>query len=241
MMMQSGQRNKSSKKRDYESPISETASEKAVKDAMLKTRQMIYFPKAFQTATSKQGKKEVKHLAEEHQPASNKSAVKRAVVNLESDNEAIELQSPQMLICPTMTSGIVYGDQNLFDEHSFASIEGLIEGQTELSANLSKMSGGGRRSRKDRSGAKYNSRGTRNSITPTVLMQLKSQRELDVSPSVRMMPGSDAISLELNIKGMTEPNKEHETEEPSDEITQESSQHQPRKGRNQRKLQAAQT
>ena len=26
-------------------------------------------------------------------------------------------------------------------------------------------------------------------------------------PNVRVMPGSDAISLELSIKGMTEPNK----------------------------------
>ena len=30
----------------------------------------------------------------------------------------------------------------------------------------------------------------------------------DVSPNVRIIPGSDAISLELNIKGMTEPNRD---------------------------------
>ena len=32
-------------------------------------------------------------------------------------------------------------------------------------------------------------------------------KESGVSPNVRIMPGSDAISLELDIKGMTEPNK----------------------------------
>lgn len=31
--------------------------------------------------------------------------------------------------------------------------------------------------------------------------------ESAASPNVRMMPGGDAISLELNIKGMTEPNQ----------------------------------
>ena len=34
--------------------------------------------------------------------------------------------------------------------------------------------------------------------------------ETGISPNVRMMPGSDAISLELDIKGMTEPNRNFE-------------------------------
>ena len=38
-----------------------------------------------------------------------------------------------------------------------------------------------------------------------------------------MMPGSDAISLELNIKGMTEPNKYIPPEESEEDITAASS------------------
>ena len=43
------------KRRD--SPISETASEKAVKDAMMKTTQKIYFPKAFKMPGNKKDSK----------------------------------------------------------------------------------------------------------------------------------------------------------------------------------------
>ena len=45
------------KKRGVNSPVSETASEKAVKDAMMKTTQKIYFPASFKKAGCK---KEVK-------------------------------------------------------------------------------------------------------------------------------------------------------------------------------------
>ena len=51
----STQRNR---KKRGESPVSETASEKAVKDAMMKTTQKIYFPKAFQLPGQKPTKKE---------------------------------------------------------------------------------------------------------------------------------------------------------------------------------------
>jgi len=52
----------------------------------------------------------------------------------------------------------------------------------------------------------------------------KFAQELFVGPNVRQMPGSDVISLELNIKGMTEPNKHIEQEEESlDDITEASS------------------
>ena len=40
-----------------DSPISETASEKAVKDAMMKTTQQIFFPKAFKMPGSKKDTK----------------------------------------------------------------------------------------------------------------------------------------------------------------------------------------
>jgi len=43
------------------------------------------------------------------------------------------------------------------------------------------------------------------------------------APVVRMMPGSDVVSLELNVKGMTEPNKNF-FEEESEELTQVDSQ-----------------
>lgn len=39
------------------SPVSDTASEKAVKDAMMKTTQKIYFPKAFHLPGTKKGQK----------------------------------------------------------------------------------------------------------------------------------------------------------------------------------------
>jgi len=55
---QSGVRAKTTKKReDNTSPVSETASEKAVRDAMLKTTQKIYFPKAFHMPGSKSRKR----------------------------------------------------------------------------------------------------------------------------------------------------------------------------------------
>ena len=48
----------------------------------------------------------------------------------------------------------------------------------------------------------------RNAVTPHLIYSGgEVPKESAISPSVRMMPGSDAISLELNIKGMTEPNK----------------------------------
>lgn len=37
---------------------------------------------------------------------------------------------------------------------------------------------------------------------------MKMLGDVGVSPNVRMIPGSDTISLELNVKGMTEPNKD---------------------------------
>ena len=67
------------------------------------------------------------------------------------------------------------------------------------------MSGGGtRRSRKDRSKNKTG----RNAITPHIISGMKMLGDAGVSPNVRMIPGSDTISLELNVKGMTEPNKD---------------------------------
>ena len=47
------------KGRNDQSPdgVSETASEKAVKDAMMKTTQRIYFPKQFKNATSSKNTK----------------------------------------------------------------------------------------------------------------------------------------------------------------------------------------
>ena len=81
----------------------------------------------------------------------------------------------------------------------------MVETQTNKSGNGSKLSGGTRRSRKDRSGI----RGTgRQALTPHVYCSLKGQNSLtamDISPQVRMLPGSDTISLELNVGGLTAP------------------------------------
>ena len=78
----------------------------------------------------------------------------------------------------------------------------------DVQTNKSGKSGlGTRRSRKDRSG--YRAVGSRNAVTPHILSSLQGQNSLkaDMNPCVRQMPGSDVISLELNIKGMTEPNR----------------------------------
>ena len=53
------------KRRD--SPISETASEKAVKDAMMKTTQKIYFPNAFKMPGNKKDLKKEQEAAEEYE------------------------------------------------------------------------------------------------------------------------------------------------------------------------------
>ena len=103
------------------------------------------------------------------------------------------------------------GYGNPIYERSFTSIEQMIESQTEC-GNMSKYSGGTtRRSRKDRS---KNKAASRNAITPHALCDPTAQNSLIImaeesttSPNVRLMPGGDAISLELNIKGMNEPNK----------------------------------
>ena len=86
----------------------------------------------------------------------------------------------------------------------------MLETQTNKSA--SKLSGGTtRRSRKDRSGVR--TKPGRNAVTPHVFCSLKGQQSMptgttnDVSPLARMIPGSDTISLELDIKGMNKPNK----------------------------------
>jgi len=95
------------------------------------------------------------------------------------------------------------GMMMMLDEQSFASIEGLLETQTQRSGDISKCSGG-RRSRKERSSikAQKSKESFRKAITPHVLCQLTSQNP---SSMARLMPGSEAISLELNIKGMNKP------------------------------------
>ena len=92
------------------------------------------------------------------------------------------------------------------DDRSFISAEGCARTDKDCS-KLS--SGGGRRSRKERSKGKPG----RSAVTPHGLCTLNGQNSLSSCPAdaaarVRMLPGSDSISLELNIKGMTEPNRE---------------------------------
>ena len=119
----------------------------------------------------------------------------------------------------------------MLEERSFTSLEHLAETQTEKSANFSvSRNSCGRRSRKDRSKGNNSRLGGRNAVTPHLLCNIKQSEEVPQDgPSVRMIPGSDAISLELNIQGMTEPNKKFEANEDSQEdMTQASSQqHQP--------------
>jgi len=140
---QSHQRNR--KKRGGDSPVSETASEKAVKDAMMKTTQKIYFPKAFQK------EKQTSSITPEQQRHSTVISpvkqAKRAVVNLESENSGLELQ-PQVLPQPTKQFDIrspvrnqpvaqcertasqmlAYQEQpQMLDERSFTSLENLAE------------------------------------------------------------------------------------------------------------------
>ena len=124
---------------------------------------------------------------------------------------------------------LAYAEQPhmLLEERSFASLENLAETQTEKSANFSvSRNSCGRRSRKDRSKGNNSRLGGRNAITPHILSNLKQGEAVPHDgPSVRMMPGSDAISLELNIQGMTEPNKKFEANDDSQEdATQASSQ-----------------
>jgi len=103
--------------------------------------------------------------------------------------------------------------EHLLDEHSFASLENMIETQTERSKNSC------RRSRKDRS--HVGGYGERNAVTPHLIYNGKEDiKEFGFSPNVRRMPGTDVLSLELNIKGMTEPNKYIEFQEESgDDLT----------------------
>mmetsp|Transcript_16930 Transcript_16930/g.21423 ORF Transcript_16930/g.21423 Transcript_16930/m.21423 type:complete len:112 (-) Transcript_16930:3046-3381(-) len=102
----------------------------------------------------------------------------------------------------------------MLDERSFTSLENLAETYTEKSANFSiSRNSCGRRSRKDRSKGNNSRTAGRNAITPHVICDLKPA--IEQAPNVRMMPGSDAISLELNILGMTEPNKNFEVNDES--------------------------
>ena len=89
------------KKRDCSAGgVSETASEKAVKDAMMKTTQKIYFPRAFQMPGSKSKKadKSTSNACDKASPSKEPreespdcpqkqqySSVKRATVNLDND------------------------------------------------------------------------------------------------------------------------------------------------------------
>lgn len=100
------------------------------------------------------------------------------------------------------------------DDRSFISAEGCARTDKDCS-KLS--SGGGRRSRKERSKGKPG----RSAITPHGTT-LNGQNSLSTCPTdaaarVRMLPGSDSISLELNIKGMTEPNREFNQAENEEE------------------------
>lgn len=46
------------------------------------------------------------------------------------------------------------------------------------------------------------------------------QSSVEDMPKARILPGSDTISLELNVKGMTEPNKEFcEPDSPTEKTT----------------------
>ena len=100
-------------------------------------------------------------------------------------------------------------------------------GNTETETQKSNNGAGTRRSRKDRSGGfrvptKNGSYlANRQATTPHVITSLQAQKSALDGPSVRKMPGSDAISLELNIKGMTEPNKVHPQEEYNEEASEE--------------------
>ena len=93
------------------------------------------------------------------------------------------------------------------------------EGCAQTDKDCSKLSsGGGRRSRKERSKGKPG----RSAVTPHGLCTLYGQNSLtscpaDAAARVRMLPGSDTISLELNIKGMTEPNREFDQPEAEEE------------------------
>lgn len=78
----------------------------------------------------------------------------------------------------------------------------------------------GRRSRVDRSKGKsclnrsgLSNNNGRNAVTPSAICHIAPQTSVtavtDVAgPNVRILPGSDAISLELNVKGMSAPNKD---------------------------------
>ena len=149
------------------------------------------------------------------------SAVKRAVANLDSGEELSSESLPQHMAIgqlqrpngiPTQHGNRTFGEQPyheasvIIDEKSFASIEQMVETQTNKSGNGSKLSGGTRRSRKDRSGI----RGTgRQALTPHVYCTLNGQNSLiDVSPQARLLPGSDTISLELNVAGLTAPTRD---------------------------------
>ena len=63
--------------------MSDTASEKAVKDAMLKTTQKIFHPQEFRMPGSKKAKN-LKEQSKERLEEKSKEAVKRSYINLES-------------------------------------------------------------------------------------------------------------------------------------------------------------
>lgn len=143
----------------------------------------------------------------------SKEAIKRSYVNLESSfspsllSQSFAGKVQNQTFCEPYNA-VMPNDQTL-NEHSILSIENMLDTSTAKSGKSA------RRSRKDRSGYRGTPTPniTRKAVTPHMassmtMIKAKSQMaQPGVSPNVRQMPGSDAISLELNIKGMTEPNR----------------------------------
>ena len=165
----------------------------------MKTTQKIYFPKAFNMPGSKHQKKDSKaaSISQEHQfsPTKESSNIKRAVVNLESEDQSLEAIPKSVTPTPLQQFESLHKDteQHTFfeqksmenvdmqgghNEKSFNTIEQMVETQTEKSNNNSKMSGGNtRRSRKDRSHIRGKT--GRNAITPHVICTLQGQNSLN--------------------------------------------------------------
>lgn len=205
-----------------DSPVSESDSAKALKDAMLKTTQKIYFPSSFKLPKPLSRKNTDSSASRTN--AAAYAQVKHSYVNLESEQES--LLSCSAPFKPEVSRRVTTQAAPAYEpSHHGLSIEQMVE-TTTTKSSLSKMSGTAtRRSRQERSNVKTGPKrasypkGTGVSAarkTPqpvTVAAQRLSlhpplvSQKTDVSPLARVFPGSEAISLELNVQGMTEPNK----------------------------------